>query len=400
MTHQTHLTLKDTKIPNGSVWRIIPLVSFLVGFVGLAASLILGVYNPNGFFFSYFVSFIYFLSIALGALGFVLIHFASGAQWSIVVRRIAENIVGVIPLFIFLFIPIIIGLTELFHWSNPDSLHDPVLQWKHPYLNAPFFYVRAAIYLIVWSTLSRFYLMNSVKHDTTGDPAIFRKLTVFSYAGIFLFGITVTFAAFDWIMSINPHWYSTIFGVYYFSGAMVAVLSFLSIFLHLFQKSGFLKHAVTEEHFQDLGKLLFAFVSFWAYIAFSQFMLMWYGNLPEETVWFAQRWVGTWKPFSIFLAAGHFGIPFFFLMSKHIKRNSVALIAGATWMLFLHYLDIFWLIMPTVQKEGFHISLLNVTTFLGIGGLFFGFFIWITCKHDLIPVKDPMLGTSVSFENA
>lgn len=400
MTHHTHLTLTDTKIPERSLWRSLAPVLFLVGVIGILASFILGFKNRDEFFFSYLVSFIFFLSIMLGALAFVLIHFASGATWSIVIRRIAENVAGVLPLFVLLFIPIIFGLHDLFHWSHKDAVaHDPLLQWKHPYLNEPFFFMRAAIYLVVWSILSHFFRKNSIEHDSTGNAATLRKLTVLSYPGIFLLGISLTFAAFDWIMSVDPHWYSTIFGVYYFTGSLVAILAFLSIFFHLFQASGLLRHAVSKEHFHDLGKLLFSFVCFWAYIAFSQFMLIWYANIPEETLWFAHRWVGSWKPFSIFLAVGHFGIPFFFLMPRTVKRKAPTLIIGSLWMLLIHYLDIFWLIMPTIQHNGFHFSLSHITSFLGIGGLFLGTFIWITSRHDLIPVKDPRLNNSVAFEN-
>ncbi|HLB58961.1 MAG TPA: hypothetical protein VJL87_02610 [Bdellovibrionota bacterium] len=399
--HQIDLTKKDFLIPARSAFHRSPKILLTVGIIGLVLSfLFVFLGKAEAFYFSYLVAFAYFLSIALGALLFVIIHFAANSTWSVVIRRVAENIMGTLPIFAILFIPLLFGLHDLYHWAHEGiTKTDNILAWKEPYLNLPFFIVRAVIYLLVWGIMSHFFLKVSLDHDKSGDPVLLRKLQVASYPSLLLFGLSLTFASFDWLMSLDPHWYSTMFGVYYFSGAMVSIFALLSIIFIWLHYKGFVEHAVTTEHFQDLGKLLFAFSCFWAYIAFSQFMLIWYANLPEEAIWFAHRWQGTWKPFSIFLAAGHFGIPFFYLMPRTIKRKPWALLIGSTWMLVIHYLDIYWLVMPTYQRHGVDFGILDLLTLFGIGGVFLGIVAWRMSLHPLIPIRDPRLEESVAFIN-
>jgi hypothetical protein len=388
------------KIPSNHPRFQIPVWGLVVALIGLVGSSLLGFNNPQQFYFSYLVSFLFFLSIALGALFFVLVQFATKAGWSVVVRRIAENIAGTLPLFLLLFIPLLTGMHELFHWSHADVVaNDPLLQGKAAFLNTTFFTIRAVFYVACWTFLGWWYFRNSLKQDVSGDPKITHKLQFWSGPSLILFALTLTFASIDWIMSLDPHWYSTMYGVYFFAGCVVAIYAFMSIITADMQRTGLLKNLITIEHFHDLGKMLFAFVVFWSYIAFSQYLLIWYANIPEETVYYAHRMEGSWLYVGVTLMVGHFFIPFFYLMSRHVKRNKTLLLIGSVWMLGIHYVDLYYLVMPTLHAHDVHLSLLDLSTFLGIGGFFVASVGWIMNKNYLIPIKDPRLAESLAFEN-
>jgi hypothetical protein len=392
---------RSVTIPAGSGWARLPIYGGVVGALGIGGSLLLRAGDPKQFVFSWLVSFVFFLSIAIGALFFVLIHFIANASWSTVVRRLAENVMGTLPLFAVLFVPIALGMPELFHWTDPEALaHDPLLAAKQGYLNTGFFLVRAAICLGAWTLLSWWFLAQSRRQDQSGDPAITRRSVVVSAPALLVFAITVSVAAMDWIMSIDPHWFSTIFGVYYFSGSLVGFFAFLAILTTALTRAGLLGDTVTAEHFQDIGKLLFAFTVFWAYIGFSQYFLIWYANIPEETIWYLHRTAGSWMTVSLVLGFGHFAVPFLFLMSRHVKRNRTLLVLGALWMLLMHLIDLHWLVMPTLHHDGPQVSLLDITTLLGIGGLFVAVLGLHMRRHALVPLRDPRLAKSLSFENA
>src|SRR5207237_1017362 len=211
--------------------------------------------------------------------------------------------------------------------------------------------------------------------------------------------LTQTLASFDWVMSLDPHWYSTVFGVYIFGGAFMSAFALLALVCFLLQGSGLMRDQINVEHYHDIGKMLFAFTVFWAYIGFSQFFLIWYGNIPEETLWFKHRLHGSWTAVSLLLAVGHFGIPFFYLMPRGIKRNPRTLVAGAVRMLVMPLVDVHWMIMPALHAEGASPSLLDVTTLLAVGGAFVAVFGWLLRRHPLLPVGDPRLAESLTFEN-
>src|SRR6185295_5494135 len=245
-------------------------------------------------------------------------------------RRLAENVTATFPLFALLFVPVVLGMGRLFPWSSGAAEHEGLLRGTEGFLNPPFFLIRAAVYLLSWIALSLFFLRASRRQDETGDVATTLRLIRISAPALFVFAITVTFAAVDWIMSLDPHhWYSTIFGVYFFAGSLVAIFAFLAILGAVLRRGGLMTSTLTIEHLHDLGKLLFAFTVFWAYIGFSQYFLIWYGNIPEETTFFRHRLVGSWSAVSFLLAAGHFVVPFFFFMPRTIKRKPALLAAGA-----------------------------------------------------------------------
>ena len=399
--HVTHdLETARVKIPAGHPLARMPAIALSVGVVALLAAVLLGRGDPRAFAFSWLVAFLFTLSIALGCLYFVLIHTAMQGGWGIVVRRLAENAMATIPAFAILLLPVLFYREELFPWIREIAEgKDHLLLWKAPYLNTPFFLTRAIVFMVVWSGIALFFFRGSRRQDATGDPAISVRLRQWSGPAIIALGLTHSFAAFDWIMSLDPHWYSTIFGVYSFAGALLAGFSFIVLAVMALRRYGLLEDVVGTEHFHDLGKLLFAFTVFWAYIGFSQYFLIWYGNIPEETIFFRHRLEGSWRAASFLLAAGHFVLPFFFLMPRTIKRKPVTLALGAAWILLMHYLDVTWLVKPSISPHGVPIGLADVLCLIGFLGVFVGIFARLTAGAPLIPVRDPRLPESLGFEN-
>ncbi len=376
----------------------------LVGAIALAAAIILAFLSESSrphFFYTYVVSFTFYVSLSLGALFFVLIQHMTKAGWSVVVRRLAEGIACNFVLLALLAVPLLFGLETVFHWADPEHVaHDKLLKGKAPYLNVPFFLVRLAVYFLVWIVLSRFFFATSVRQDATGEPNLTRRMQTVSFPGMLLFALTLTFFSFDFLMSLDAHWFSTIFGVYYFSGSVVGFCGLLPLAIYALQQRGRLERAVTREHYHDVGKLLFAFVVFWAYIAFSQYMLIWYANIPEETGWFLVRQESNqWRNVSIFLLVGHFFLPFVLLMSRHPKRRLHILVIGAVWMLLMHYVDLYWIVMPNFNEESVPFNHIDLLCFIGMGGLFVGSALRRLQDCSLIPVGDPRLEESVTFEN-
>jgi len=384
---------REATIPPGHPWRRLPRIGVAAGTAGTLASLALAPASPEQFHFSWLVAFLFGLSIPLGALFFVLVQWVSRASWSVVVRRLAENTMATLPLFAALFVPVALGLPRMFHW-----VHEPP-GGKAAYLNVPFFMLRAAIYFAAWAALALWFLGRSARQDRRGDAATTLLLTRAAAPALFVFAATVTFAAVDWIMSLDPHWYSTIFGVYWFAGCLVAVFAFLVLLTLGARRGGLLVRAISPEHLHDLGKHLFAFSVFWAYIAFSQFFLIWYANLPEETIFYRERLAGSWRQVTLVLAVGHFAVPFLFLMSRWVKRRPAWLAAGALWLLLMHYVDLHWLVMPRLHHEGFRLTALDVTTLVAVCGWFAAGLGWHLSRRALVPLGDPRLPRSLGFEN-
>src|SRR5687767_523898 len=391
---------EQATIPPGHPWNRIPVIAAVCALLGIAASAILGAANPKQFFLSWLVSFLFFLSLALGALFFVLIQYAAQGGWGIVVRRIGETIFATIPVMAALFLPLLLGLHDLYEWTHAEALqHDALLRWKSPYLNVPFFLIRAAIFFVLWSFIAILYYRGSRGQDATGDPKVSARLRRFAGPALIVLALTQTFAAIDWIMSLTPHWYSTMFGVYFFAGSFVGFIALLSVVVVAMRGAGLLETLISPEHLQDIGKFLFAFTAFWAYIAFSQFFLMWYGNMPEETIWYKTRMEGSWMTVSVLLLVGHFVAPFLYLMGRSVKRNGATLAVGGLWLLAMHFVDLYWQVMPTLHPEGFRPALLDVTSLMAVGGSFVAAVSWLMRRQALVPLRDPRLSESLAFEN-
>ncbi|GIV57607.1 MAG: membrane protein [Rhodothermaceae bacterium] len=384
-------------------WWMVPT---LIGAALLVVSLVGWAVDAHQFYFSYLVGWTFCVSVALGALFFVVIQHLTKARWSVVVRRIPEALVWAFPILALLSVPILIGMHDLYHWTHHELIdpespeYDPVLAGKAPYLNVPFFIVRLVFYFAVWTLVAyRLYTL-SVRQDVTGDPEIPARQRSTSAWGLALMAVTTAFASYDLLMSLDPHWFSTIFGVYFFGGSFWAAFAFITLTAILFQKGGMLRHTITGEHYHDLGKFLFGFTVFWAYIAFSQYMLIWYGNLPEETVWYRHRLEHGWEVHSAALLIGHFIIPFWVLIAKGAKRIPALMAVMSVWALTMHWFDFHWIAMPVLHPEhaGFH--WLDFTCWLGLFGLTMGLCYYRLSRHSLVPQRDPYLQKSIHFVNA
>jgi hypothetical protein len=392
------LTAEAVTLPAGHRLRRLPLLGAAAAVVGMGLCAVFGAAHPARFYAAWLVAFLYILSLALGALYFVLIHYAVQAGWGVVLRRVAENLAATLPVFALLFVPIVLGLPALFPWARPDAAADHLLVWKSPFLNRPFFLLRAAIYFVAWSAVAIGYARASRAQDASGDVGISRRLRRFSGPALLVLAITQTFASIDWVMSLSPRWYSTVFGVYFFSGCFVSFFAFMALFATLLRR-GPLHDVISVEHLHDVGRLVFAFVCFWAYIAFSQYFLIWYGNLPEETFWYHARLQGSWKGLSAFLAVGHFVIPFLFLMGRTVKRRGPWLPIGAIWVLAVHLLDITWLVLPSIG-QGYFSPVLLAGALLAVGGVVTAVFGWLLVGRPLVPIRDPRLAESLALDNA
>lgn len=417
------------------------LASVQIGLCAVGILLIAAAWATGGrhFYFSYLVGYMGVLGICLGALFFTMLQHITRAGWSVVVRRLAENIAGVLPFMLLLFVPILIGFDEIFHhWAHanvdpvthqplpPDHPnYDAVLAGKSAWLNKPFFLVRVVIYFAIWIGLAVYFRSQSLKQDESGDPAISLCLSRVAAPGLLLFALATTFAAFDWIMSLDPHWFSTIFGVAYFAGGFMAFAAFTILLTRFLVSKGYLQGAVTTEHFHDLGKILFAFMVFWTYTNFSQYMLIWYANLPEETAWYAKRAENGWGSIGTVMILGHFLLPFAFLMSRHVKRHPVGLAVGAAFLLVIHCFDMQYLILPeaahgaghaapagTPSPEGglarfthgfgeylHQVSWTDFGCFAALLALVAGIALFHIRRTNLLPVRDPRLAESLHFHN-
>jgi hypothetical protein len=377
------------------------------GVVCLAVAIVWGLLigdDMRRFFHSYLFAFTYFLSIALGALFFVVLHHLVGATWSVVVRRVAEIITGAFPalfvLMLGLALPLLAGSHSLYEWMNSDVVaHDHVLQAKAGYLNAPFFAIRMLIYFAVWMAMSRHFMKRSVEQDESGDPAVSQRLRKLAAPAMIAYALTTAWAGFDLLMSLTPHWFSTIFGVYFFAGAAISIYCLLAILSFSLQRSGRLSRSITVEHYHDLGKMANSFTLFWAYIGFSQFMLIWAANIPEETSFFRPRMFTEWKWASLALIVFHFIVPFVGMMSRHVKRNPPLLAAWATYMLLLHAFDLFWLVMPAYSPDAVVFHPMDVLCLIGAGGICLFGALSVAGNVKLLPVRDPRLEASLRFVN-
>lgn len=418
--------------------------------------------------FAYVLNFAFFLSIAVSALCFIAIQHVTRSGWSATTRRLWELLASALPGLAILFIPIwltvLSGSGTVYPWAQPvppalqsshgepaghaqasapaahlatvaneegghaepaaghgedadaahDSAHaadghagghyDALVHKKRPYLNSTFFTLRWVVYFLFWAGLARYFLRTSLRQDATREARLSVRLEKVSAPALVAFALVTTFAAFDLLKSLDPHWFSTIFGVYYFSGGMLGLFAFTIIGVALLKRRGLLRTAINVEHQHDLGKWLFVFVFFWGYIAFSQYMLIWYGNIPEETLWFAHRGADLssptpWSWVLLALLLGHLLIPFAGLLSRHVKRRFPLLIFWAVWLLVFHWIDLWWIVMPAYDPSHLVFGLPEIATFLGVGGIFLAAIGLAAGDKPLIPVGDPRLAEALHFQN-
>ncbi|HEX2734676.1 MAG TPA: hypothetical protein VHM70_23890, partial [Polyangiaceae bacterium] len=375
----------------------------------------LGLDNKVSLLRSYLTAFLYVLAIGLGALWFVAINHLTNAKWSIVVRRVAEIVAAQMPVIALLSLGIILPIAladtshgdspiqGLYAWLDEARVHsDHILHHKSGYLNKGFFLVRYVVYFGVWVGLSWLFFKKSTDQDkasSSESEEIRGLLARVSAPAMIAFALTLTFCAFDLLMSLDYTWFSTIFGVYYFAGCVINSLSWMVLALRWVQSHGRLSSYVNENHYHDLGKLMFAFTIFWAYIGFSQYMLIWYGDIPEETAWYKMRLTGDWWMMTAILPVSNFIIPFFGLLSRHVKRNPTLLSIWAVYLVCARYYDLYWLIWPTSGQETISFGAVDVLVLVGVLGVFFGMAARRAKGVTLVPVKDSRLPQSLAFEN-
>lgn len=375
----------------------IPRALFGVGVAGLIASGVGYFFNADQFFFSYLVSFTFFTGIGLAALLMVMLHHITRSDWGVVVRRISETFSSNLAVWGIFIIPVLLGIHNLYHWSHEDAvMADKILKGKAAYLNTPFFIARQVLYFAIWGFLGYKLHKASVDMDKTSDWGITTYMRKLSAPGILLFALSVAFAGFDWLMSLDPHWFSTMFGVYFFAISFQSFWPVMILLVFFLQGQGLLKNTIGKAHIYDLGAWFFAFTVFYAYIAFSQFLLIYYANLPEETLWYYHRLEGSWKYIAYSLLVFRFAVPFLVLMNREAKHNRKVLGAVSILVLVIHFAEIYWIAMPVLFKHGIHFSWMDITSFIGLGGIFFGLFFNRFKKHKMVPVNDPKLDECLS----
>jgi hypothetical protein len=372
----------------------------LGGAVGAAVSLAGLFTNLTGFLQAYLLAYMWCLGATLGCLALGMMHQLSGGTWGVLIRRPIGAAARLLPIMTLLFIPILLGMNRLYIWTDASLVaRDEALQHKHVYLNVPFFIVRAGIYFTAWNLLS--YSLNALglEQDRTGDPRLARRMQLVSAGGLVAYGVTITFASFDWLMSLDPHWFSTIYGVLILGGQGLSALALLIAVLVWLSRRPPLDRIVLPSHLHDLGNLLLAFVMLWAYFAFSQFLLIWSGNLPEEITWYVRRSQTSWWFVGIALIALHFAVPFLLLLSRATKRRGETLFALVAALLFMRAVDLWWLIAPELHRDGIALSWLDLLLPLSFGALWLGGFVWQLRKRAILPVHDPqfdeVLGGSI-----
>jgi hypothetical protein len=347
--------------------------------------------NADRFFQAYLVAYTFWMGVILGSMALLMVQHLSGGVWGIVLRRPFEAVIRTLPVMTLFFLPIAFGMHSLYEWTHAEAANDPVIQAKALYLNTTFFYIRQVIYFAVWNTICYLLSRWSAEHDRTGDPALVNKLATLSGAGLVIYFLTVTFAMVDWTMSVNPHWFSTIWGMLYIGGQGLSAFAFGICVLVALAETAPLNRVLTTHHFHDLGKFLFAFLMLWAYLSFSQFLIIWSANIPEEIPHYLDRWENSYKYLSIFIVVGHFMVPYALLLSRDLKKNTSRLRIIAVWILFARVADYYWHIAPEIHKGGLSISLLDVALPLALGGIFISLFVTELGGRALLPVNDPDL---------
>ena len=364
--------------------------------MGLVVTIAGYLIEPRHAAFTNVTGFLFLTSIAVGALFLVALEYLSGAVWSVPMRRVNEFLASLLSIAALLAVPLFFHLGDVFRWTNDAIVsQDAVLKVKVPYLNVPFLIERFAAVFFIWILFYVLFTRNSRKQDVDKNQKRTKWNITLSaiFMPIFAFGLTIL--SIDWAMSLEPRWYSTIFGVYYFSGIALAAVALATYVVVKLNETGYLPQ-LRRDHYYSLGTLMFVFVNFWAYIAFSQFMLIWYANLPEETIWFIARWHHGWEFISILLIVVQFGIPYFVLLSQEAKMDPRRLKFMAIWILCAHALDLYWLVMPTYQVSP-AFGWTEVGFILLLVGIVIVVFHRNMKKYNLVPIGDPKLQRGLDF---
>jgi hypothetical protein len=368
----------------------------IVGGAGVLLLLVGALTSPDQFYRSYLFGFIVWMGLALGALGVLLLHHLVSGAWGHIIQRMLEAGARTIPFMAILFLPVLAGMGSLYPWTDPEVVGEShVLMHKVAYLNVPFFVVRILLYFAVWIGASYWLTRTSRTQDETGEAGLTRKMKLFSGPALILFVITITLASVDWLMSLEPEWYSTIYGMHAVVGMVLTALSFCIVLLNAFADRAPFKGLLTTRHSHHIGNMLFAFTILWAYMAFSQFLIIWSGNLPEDNFWYIRRTGTGWNVLALVLLVGHFFVPFVLLLSRKRKRYLASLARVAGFVFLMRFLDYYWLIFPAFHEE-IRLHWLDLVAPLAIGGIWVALFFRQLRGQPLLPLHDPRF-TSEGF---
>jgi hypothetical protein len=369
--------------------------ALMVGGVAVAVCIIGAIFNLDQFFRSYLVAYVFWLGITLGCLAILMLQHMSGGAWGLVIRRLLESATRTFPLLALLFLPIALGVRSLYIWALPPADASEALkhalEHKALYLNIPFFLARAIFYFAVWNLMSYFLNKWSLEQDRTGDRPLTTKLQSLSGPGLVLYGLTVTFASVDWMMSLEPQWFSTMYGILIMGGQGLSAMAFIIAVVVALSQYRPLSDVVKPRHLHDLGKLMLAFLMLWAYFSFSQFLIIWAGNLPEEIPWYVRRLQSSWKWLGLALVVLQFALPFVLLLSRDLKRNARRLVIVAVAVIVMRLVDLIWLTGPEFHGGALRIHWMDVLMPIGLGGLWLGYFAHQLKARPLLPIGDPFL---------
>lgn len=387
---------------NSNVSAILTRIQNLAAVAGGAALLLMLVgafLDTQQFYRSYLIGYLYWLGPTLGCLGLLMLHYLVGGGWSFIIRRQLEAAAKVLPVMALLFIPVLLGMSYLFPWTHVDELAaHPIIEHKSPYLNIPFFIVRAIGYFAIWGTLVFFLSRWSTRQDDTGNPGILEKLKWISGPGIVVLALTTNFASVDWIMSLEPEWFSTIYGLLFLVSGGLSALAIIVLTTRRLSNEKPLVGLLAPKYFHNYGNLILAFVMLWAYMSFSQFLIIWSANLPEEVSWYVHRTGHGWQVLAIALVIFHFALPFLILLNRQSKRVASNLAKIAVWIVVVRFFDLFWWTKPAFSPEGFAIHWMDLVAPVAIGGIWVAVFAWQLKAHPLMPLHDPRLEEAFGAE--
>jgi hypothetical protein len=360
------------------------LIAAVVGIIGCIAGAFL---EPGRFFASYLLAFVFWSNISLGFLGITMLHHMTSGRWSFLIVRISEAGMRVLPALALMFVPLLFGLVHLYPWIA--HAEDPAIASRGSYLNVPFFIIRTVFYFAIWIAMAFVLSRWSRRQDASADPSLTRSLRLLSAPGLVVYGLTATFAAVDWTMSLQPEWFSTIYGMLAMTGQVLAALALAAVALRVLTASGPLADVVAPRPLNDLGNMLLAFVILWAYMSFSQFLIIWSGNLPDEIPWYLRRLSEGWRTLGLILIIFHFGVPFFLLLLRRNKRALQMLALIAIGLLVMRIVDLYWVVMPGAVPSGATVNWTDLAAFLAVGGVWVAWFIRQLNEAPLLPLHDP-----------
>jgi hypothetical protein len=384
----------------GSSLNRIQFIALIVGVVAAVLCVLGAFLSGQQFFQSYLFAFLFWMQFSLGCLGLMMVHHLTGGRWGFGIRRLLEAASMTLPLMALLFVPLLFGLSDIYGWADSAKVaKDPILQYKSAYLNPPFFIVRYVLYFVIWFVVAWLLRSWSLRQDRTGEPILTRRMRLLSRGGLVVYVLTVTFATVDWGMSLEPEWTSTIYAAIYITGQGLMALALAVIVSTALRERVTLPEMVSADRFQDLGSLMLAFIILWAYMSFSQLLIMWSGNLPEEVVWYVHRTTGAWKIIVVLLMLIHFLFPLLLLLSRDLKRRPQALALVATLLIVAHLIYLWWMIEPAFYQTGLHISWLDLVAPIAIGGFWIAVFVWQLQGKPLLPRRDPRFQEAFAHEH-